>query len=126
MKKKTTKFDAIRFLELLEDACVTASREDKQFVADPWQLGPRIASALKALQVSSMYSEALMENLWSLGQSETDSKWRVYASGEPREMLKGQKDGYESAEDALDHAIIHDAFSAARRKLRNSSEIKER
>ena len=124
--KQKTKFDAIRFLELLEDACVTASREDKQFVADPWQLGPRIASALKALQVSSMYSEALMENLWSLGQSETDSKWRVYASGEPREMLKGQKDGYESAEDALDHAIIHHELSEARRKLRNSSGIEER
>ena len=95
-------------------------------MADPWQLGPRIASALKALQVSSMYSEALMENPWSLGQSETDSKWRVYASGEPQEMLKGQKDGYESAEDALDHAIIHRELSEARRKLRNSSEIKER
>ena len=124
--KKTTKFDAIRFLELLEEACVTASREDKQFVADPWQLGPRIASALKALQVSSMYSDALMENPWSLGQSETDSKWRVYASGEPQEMLKGQKDGYESAEEALNHAIIHRELSAARRKLLNSSEINER
>ncbi len=127
MIKQKTEFDAIRFLELLEDACVTASREDKQFVADPWELGPRIASALKALQVSSMYSEALIENPWSLGQSETDSKWRVYASrGEPREMLKGQKDGYESAEEALNHAIIHRELSAARRKLRNSSEIKER
>ena len=123
--KQKTEFDAIRFLELLEDACVTASREDKQFEADPWELGPRIASALKALQVSSMYSEALMENPWSLGQSETDSKWRVYASGEPREMLKGQKDGYESAEEALNHAIIHREFSAARRKLRNGSGIKE-
>jgi len=29
------------------------------------------------------------------------------------------------AEDPLDHAIIHREFSAARRKLRNSSEIKE-
>jgi len=124
--KQETKFDAIRFLELLEDACVTASREDKQFVADPWELGPRIASALKALQVSSMYSEALMENPWSLGQSETDSKWRVYAAAELREMLKGQEDGYESAEDALDHAIIHHELSKARQKLRNSSESKER
>ena len=121
-----TKFDAILFLSRLEDACVTASREDKQFEADPWVLGPLITSTLSAVKASIIHSEALMENLWSLGQSETDSKWRVYASGEPREMLKGQKDGYESAEDALDHAIIHDAFSAARRKLRNSSEIKER
>jgi hypothetical protein len=112
--KKKTKFDAIRFLELLEDACVTASREDKQFQADPWELGPRITSTLKALRVSSMYCDALMENLWSLGQSETDSKWRVYASGEPREKLKGQKDGYESAEEALNHAIIHHELSAAR------------
>jgi hypothetical protein len=124
--KKTTKFDAMRFLELLEDACVTASREDQQFVADPWQLGPRITSTLKALRVSSMYSEALMENLWSLGQSETDSKWRVYASGEPQEMLKGQEDGCESAEEALNHAIIHHELSAARRKLRNSSKNEER
>jgi hypothetical protein len=124
--KQKAKFEAIRFLELLEDACVTASREEKQFEADPWQLGPRITATLKALRVSSMYSEALMENLWSLGQSETDSKWQVYASGEPREMLKGQKDGYASAEDALDHAIIHHELSAARRKLRNTSEIKER
>ena len=124
--KKTTKFDAIRFLELIEEACVTASREDKQFVADPWELGPRIASTLKALKVSSMYSEALMENPWHLGRSEADSKWRIYASGEPQEMLKGQKDGYASAEDALDHAIIHHELSAARRKLRNGSGIKER
>jgi hypothetical protein len=124
--KKTTKFDAIRFLEALEETCVSASREGKQFLADPWELGPRITSTLKALRVSSMYSEALMENLWSLGQSETDSQWRVYASGEPREMLKGQKDGYESAEEALNQAIIHHELAAARRKLRNSSEIKER
>jgi hypothetical protein len=41
-------------------------------------------------------------------------------------MLTGQKDGYESAKEALNHAIIHREFSAARRKLRNSSEIKER
>lgn len=124
--KQKTKFDAMRFLELLEDACVTASREDQQFVADPWQLGPRISSTLKALQVSSMYSEALMENPWSLGQSETDSKWRVSGSGNLRELLKGQEDGYESAEEALNHAIIHHELSAAQRKLRNSSEIKER
>jgi hypothetical protein len=115
--KKTTKFDAIRFLELLEEACVTASREDQQFVADPWELGPRIASTLKALRISSMYSDALMENLWSLGQSETDSKWRVHVSGEPRELLNGQEDGYESAEEALNHAIIHHELSAARRAL---------
>jgi hypothetical protein len=112
--KEKTKFDAIRFLEALEDTCVTASREEKQFVADPWQLGPRIASALKALRVSSMYCEALMENLWSLGQSETDSKWRVYASAEPREMLRGQSDGYETAEEALNHAIIQHKLAAAR------------
>jgi hypothetical protein len=124
--KKTTKFDAIRFLEALEETCVSASREGKQFLADPWELGPRITSTLKALRVSSMYCDAVLTSGWAVAQSEDDSRWRVFDSRNPTPALEGQKDGYESAEEALNHAIIHHELSAARRKLRNSSEITER
>ena len=99
-------FNAMRFLEALEDTCVTASRESKQFTADPWELGPRITSTLEALQVSSMYCDALLKSGWAVVRSEVDSKWRVYVSRDPQDILEGQQDGFESAEEALDHAII--------------------
>ena len=107
-----TKFDAILFLSRLEDACVTASREDKQFEADPGVLGPLILSSKRAMILVSARYQALAKNIWSLAQSEADSRWRVHESGEPREMLKGQEDGFASSEDALDHAIVqHDLAS---------------
>jgi hypothetical protein len=122
MKKE---FDAIGFLSALEDACVAASRENQQFVADPWVLGPLILSSKRALILAYARYQALAKNVWSLAQSEADSRWRTHDSGEPRGMLKGQEDGFGSSEDALDHAIVQHDLASRLEALKSSKEEEE-
>ena len=117
-----TGFDAIRFLSNLEDACVTASRENQQFVADPWVLGPLLLSSTRALILAYARYQALAKNVWFLAQSEADSRWRVHESGAPGGMLKGQELGFSSSEDALDHAIVQNDLASRLEALKSSKE----
>lgn len=105
-------FNAIDFLQALENDCVAHSRTGEQFIVDPMVLGPLIVSTKRALIISSARFQALAKKIWFMAQSEVDSKWRVHESEEPREMLKGQENGFDKPEDALDHAIEpHDLAS---------------
>ncbi len=102
-------FHVDRFLSNLIEDVVSSAREGKQFAADPSILGPLLLSVQQELTVLTLRYDALKKRSWQVRQSD-DSKWRVYAAEVSSEVLDGQADGFDSAEEALDGAILRCAL----------------
>ena len=107
MKKK---FNAIGFLRDLVDDIAATERAGKEFVADPSMLGPRLLSVQNELALLTLHYDALKKRSWQVRQSD-DLKWRV-CSPEIQQLaiLDGQQAGSDSAEEALDEAILRCAL----------------
>ncbi len=95
-------FHAGNFLRDLVDHCACTEAEGKQFAAAPSILGPLLCSAWRQLVLITLRYEALKNEFWQVRKSD-DSKWRVYSAVE---VMDGQEDGFDSAEEALDEAIL--------------------
>ena len=98
-------FHAGDFLRDLVDHCASSEAEGKQFAAAPSILGPLLPSAWRELLLITLRYEALKKQFWQVRKSD-DSKWRVYSAEVSLEVLEGQQAGFDSAEEALDAAIL--------------------
>ena len=98
-------FDAIKFLELLLEACMEQDHAGEKFTADPDMLGPRLLATLKKVEQQDMHLRALRDNAWIVVQHPNDGLWRV-ASPLTGIEVPGQSGGYEDRDEALNHAII--------------------
>ena len=105
------KFNAIRFLRNLVDDVASSARDEKQFAADPFILGPLLISVQQELTVLTLRYDALKNRFWQVHKSD-DAKWRVCSAAVSSEILDGQGDGFDSPEDALDAALLRCALRA--------------
>ncbi len=103
------KFNAINFLRDLVDDVASGAREGEQFAADPSILGPLLLSVQQELTVLTLRYDALKKRSWQVRQSD-DSKWRVCSAEVSSQVLGGQQAGSDSAEEALDGAILRCAL----------------
>jgi hypothetical protein len=113
------KFETVKFLELLVEACASAEREGKQFEADPSKLGPRLEGAYKSFAEQEILLEALLDNRWVSAQSPEDQRFRVW-SADTGKILKGQEAGSDDQKEAIHVAILGKFLQAAAQQLSES------
>ena len=102
-------FCAIGFVDALTDAVAASERAGEQFAADPSILGPLLCSTSRELRLLTLRYEALRNASWQV-RKDDDSKWRVFSASVSSELLDGQEEGFDSAEEALDGAILRCAI----------------
>ncbi len=102
-------FHAGDFLRDLVDDVASSERAGKKFEADAAILGPLLCSTSRELTLLSLRHESLKNSFWQVRQSD-DSKWRVYSAEVSSQVLGGQQAGSDSAEEALDGAILRCAL----------------
>lgn len=100
------RFELIDFLKSLIDDVAVFGRGKKFFSADPDILGPLLIAARDEFTLLLARYEALVDNDWAVSKQWIDGKWRVYLADTDREYLDGQLDGFDSAGEALDAAIL--------------------
>ena len=97
-----SKFDTVKFLNLLADDCATYESKGEQFTADPSTLGPLLMTAANRF-AEQEHLTALLENRWVVAQSTEDGLWRVWSADTGR-ILNNQVAGFESRLEALEVA----------------------
>ncbi len=104
-------FHAGDFLRDLVDDVASSERAGKKFEADAAILGPLLCSTSRELLLLTLRYDALKKRFWQVRKCD-DSKWRVCSAEVSSEVLDGQQAGSDSAEEALDGAILRCALKA--------------
>lgn len=98
-----SKFDTVKFLNLLADDCAAHEAKGEQFSADPSVLGPLLMTAANRF-AEQAHLTALLENRWVVAKSPEDGRWRVW-SADTGAILESQAAGSESRLEAVASAL---------------------
>ena len=98
-----SKFDTVKFLNLLADDCAAHEVKGEQFTADPSKLGPLLMTAANRF-AEQAHLTALLENRWVVARSPEDKRWRVW-SADTGAILDNQAAGSESRLEAVASAL---------------------
>lgn len=98
-----SKFDTVKFLNLLAEDCAAHANEGEQFSADPNKLGPLLLTAADRF-AEQAHLTAFIENRWVVAKSPEDGRWRVW-SADTGAILESQAAGSESRLEAVASAL---------------------